>query len=108
MIKVFVAQHPTEAHFLKGLLESHGIPSEVRGEALFGVRGEIPFTEAFPEIWVLNDDQVGEALKVLRNRSSETDEVHERQSWRCSNCGETVESQFTACWSCNADRPNPS
>ena len=108
MIKVFVAQHPTEAHFLKGLLESNGIPSAVRGEALFGVRGEIPFTEALPAIWVLNDDQVGEALKVLRNRSSETDEVDKRHSWRCSNCGETVQSQFTACWSCNADRPNPS
>jgi Putative prokaryotic signal transducing protein len=108
VIKVFVAQHPTEAHFLKGLLESNGIPSEVQGEALFGVRGEIPFTEAFPEIWVLNDDQVDQALKVLRNRSSETDEVDERQSWQCSNCGEAVESQFTACWSCNADRPNPS
>ena len=107
-MKVFVAQHPTEAHFLKGLLESNGIPSEVRGEALFGVRGEIPFTEACPEIWVVNDYQVGEALKVLRNRSSETDEVDERKSWWCSNCGETVEPQFTACWSCNANRPNPS
>ena len=51
MRRVFVAQHPAEAHLLKGLLESNGIPSEVRGEALFGVRGEIPFTEAFPEIW---------------------------------------------------------
>jgi hypothetical protein len=107
-MKVFVAQHPTEAHFLKGLLESNGIRSEVRGEALFGVRGEIPFTEAFPEIWVLNDDQVGEALNVLRNRSRESDEVDELQLWRCSNCGETLESQFTACWSCNTDRPNPS
>src|SRR6185503_4698799 len=106
-MKIFVAQHPAEAHFLKGLLESNGIPSEVRGEALFGVRGEIPFTEAFPEIWVLNDDQAGEALKVLRNRSTETNDADEGQSWRCSNCGETVEPQFTACWQCSADRPNP-
>ena len=108
MVKVFVAQHPTEAHLLKGLLESNGIPSEVRREALFGVRGEIPFTEAFPEIWVLNDEQVGEALNVLRNRSTKTNDLDEGQSWWCSNCGETVEPQFTTCWQCNADKPNAS
>ena len=107
-MKVFVAQNPTEAHFLRGLLESNGIPSEVRHEALFGVRGEIPFTEAFPEIWVANDNQVGEALKVLHKRSTETNNVDEGQPWRCANCGETVEPQFTACWQCNADKPNPS
>ena len=108
MTKVFVAQHPTEAYLLKGVLESNGIPSEIRGEALFGARGEIPLTEASPEVWVLNDDQVGEALEVLRNRSTETRDVDEGQSWRCSNCGETIEPQFTACWQCNADKPNPS
>ena len=108
MTKVFVAQHPTEAHLLKGVLESKGIPSEIRGEALFGARGELPFTEALPEIWVLNDDQVGEALEVLRNRSTETSDIDEGKSWRCSNCGETVELQFTACWRCNADKPNRS
>lgn len=106
MKKVFVAQHPTEAHLLKGVLESRGILSEIRGEALFGARGEIPFTEALPEIWVLNDDQVSEALQVLRSRSAETSDVG--QSWRCSNCGETVEPQFTVCWRCNADKPDPS
>ncbi len=25
--------------------------------------------------------------------------------WRCGSCGEPVEGQFTACWSCGADRP---
>jgi hypothetical protein len=104
--KVFVAQHPTEAHLLKGLLESNGIPSEVRGDALFGVRGEIPFTEAFPEVWILDDTQAGEAFDVLRNRSTATSDVDASQSWRCSSCGETIEAQFTACWRCNADKPN--
>jgi putative signal transducing protein len=107
-MKVFVAQNPTEAHLLKGLLESNGIATEVRHEALFGVRGEIPFTEAFPEIWVVNDNQVGEALKMLHDRSSETSNVEEYQSWRCAICGEMVEPQFTACWQCNAEKPYPS
>ena len=44
MKQVFVAQHPAEAHFVKGLLEADGIRAEVQGESLFGVRGEAPAT----------------------------------------------------------------
>jgi hypothetical protein len=100
--KVFVAQHPTEAHLLAGVLESEGIPSEIRSESLFGVRGEIPTWETLPEIWVLNDDQADDAREVLRKRSTDT---AVGDSWKCSNCGEMVEPQFTACWKCNSERP---
>lgn len=67
MIKVFVGQDPVQIHLLHGLLESHGIPSEIRGEGLVGLRGEIPFTETFPELWV-KDHQAERALEILRNR----------------------------------------
>jgi hypothetical protein len=101
--KVFVAQHPTEAHLLAGVLESEGIPSEVRSEALFSASGEIPIGEALPEIWVLNDDQAAAARDVLRKRSTDANTAGE--AWQCSGCGETVEPQFTACWKCNAEKP---
>jgi hypothetical protein len=101
--KVFVAQHPTQAHLLAGVLESEGIPSEVRSEALFSASGEIPIGEALPEIWVVNDDQAGEARELLQKRSTETNASGE--PWVCSNCGETVEPQFTACWKCNSEKP---
>jgi hypothetical protein len=104
MTKVFIAQHPLEAHFVKGMLESNGIPSEIRGEALFGVRGELPIMETSPEVWILNDDQVNEALAVLRYPSTEPNEAGKHQAWRCARCGETIEPQFTACWQCNADK----
>ena len=105
MTKVFVAQHPMEAHLVKGILESNGIASEIRGEALFGARGELPLTEASPTVWVLNDEQVDEALAVLRHRTTEPSEVAAYHLWRCARCGETIEPQFTACWQCNADKP---
>jgi hypothetical protein len=96
--KVRVAQNPTEAQLFKGLLESNGIPSEIRHEALFGARGEIPWTEAFPEVWVVNDNQASQAFEVLNNPSTEG------HPWLCAYCGESVEPQFTACWQCNAER----
>lgn len=101
MKRIFVAQHPTEAHLLKGVLENEGIAAEIRGEALFGVRGEIPFTEALPEIWV-DDAQVGRALEVLRSQA--TPAAGAGESVPCSNCGEMLEPQFTACWRCQAER----
>ena len=100
MTKVFTAQHPAEAHLIKGVLDGQGIPSEVRRESLFGARGEISFVETLPEVWVLNDDQAEEATEVIRGQTTAAD----KQSWQCSNCGETVEPQFTACWKCNADK----
>jgi hypothetical protein len=106
MTKVFVAQHPTEAHFLKGVLANSGIPSEVRREALFGARGEVPLWECLPEIWVENDDQADEAREILKSQSAESEEA-KGQSWVCPNCGETVEPQFTACWKCNEEKPDP-
>jgi putative signal transducing protein len=103
MIRVFTAQHPAQAHFMKGVLESRGIASEVRGEDLFGARGEIPVWEALPEVWV-NDDQADEAREVIRAESMRD---APSESWQCPNCGESVEAQFTTCWQCNTDRPSP-
>jgi hypothetical protein len=28
------------------------------------------------------------------------------RSWRCANCGESIEEQFEACWRCGTPKPN--
>ena len=66
MQKVFTAQHPTEAHLVKGLLESAGIAAEVQGEPLFSARGGLPMTgDTLPSVWVLDDEQLDEARQVI-------------------------------------------
>jgi hypothetical protein len=68
MTKVFVAQHPTEAHLVAGLLASQGIGAEVLNESLFSVRGEVPVTpETLPTVWVVNDQDAEAALAILRD-----------------------------------------
>ena len=104
--KVFVAQHPTEAHLLKGLLESQGIAAEVRGEALFSVRGEVPATpDTLPSVWVMDETQVARALEFVAEYERGTASTSEHP-WRCPNCGETLDPQFTACWQCGTARPS--
>ena len=105
MTKVFVAQHPTEAHLVAGLLASQGIGAEVRNESLFNVRGEVPVTPAtLPTVWVLNDQDADSALEILRDHKPSPADASAEPPWTCGACGEQVEPQFEACWNCNTPR----
>lgn len=105
MRQIFVAQHPTEAYFVKDLLQREGIEAEVRGEALFGMRGEAPVTpDTLPSVWVSEENQAAGADVVADYRRRDGRADASGQPWRCPSCGEEVESQFTACWDCGSAR----
>ena len=109
MQKVFVAQHHAEAHLVEGLLRSHGIDGEVRGEALFTtVEAASMIPGAAPEVWVSNPDQVPQALDLVR-RFSKGEDLPQSSgpSWQCPKCCETLEPQFTECWKCGTAKPSP-
>ena len=108
MKQVFVAQHPTEAYLVQGLLEANGIAAEVHGESLFSARGEAPVTpDTLPSVWVLDDGQASRARVVLAEYGSrEAQGTDHGVAWTCPACGERIESQFTECWNCGADRPS--
>jgi hypothetical protein len=103
--RVYIAKDPADAHLLKGLLEGATIEVEVRGEFLYGVRGEVPITEdTCPSVWVVEDsdyDQAMELVSTFREGASPIPE--EAGAWYCS-CGEENENQFTECWSCGRAR----
>lgn len=109
MQKVFVAQHHAEAHLVNGLLRSHGVDSEVRGEALFTtVEAASMIPGASPEVWVLNPNQVPQALDLIQRYSKgEALPGSSVQSWQCPKCGEALEPQFSECWKCSTAGPIP-
>ena len=66
MKKVYVAKNPADAHLLKGLLEGENIETEVRGEFLNGVRGEVPITpDTCPSVWVMDDADYDRAMELV-------------------------------------------
>lgn len=99
MTKVFTSPNLAEAEILQGILEDHSIPCVMRNQFSNIANGEIPFTENWPEIWVLRESDADAARLLLNTPAPVASE------WRCLHCGEENEGQFTACWNCSQDRP---
>ncbi len=105
MRKVYSSQLPPMVGHMKTVLESHGIRCLVRNDFLSGAAGELPPSECWPELWVLEDDQVDEAAAIVSAASLEN-LVTPQGRWVCRSCGEELEGQFTDCWKCGASRPD--
>ena len=108
--KIYDADGPGDAHVLRGLLEVEGIDAVIRGDDMVPLQGGSLFhLETLPSVWVLADD-AGRYVRAIEiaNEYAAGKQVpaaaQEGDGWRCRSCGETVEQQFTACWSCGAER----
>ena len=104
MKQVHAARHAPEAHLVKGFLESNGISAVVRGEFLTSGWGELPVDVC--SVWISDDRQYyrAQALLVAFLRGDLAREFRD-QNWRCPKCGEQIDGQFTACWSCSGSKP---
>jgi len=101
-MRIYSAATPTEAHIVCELLKSYRIDCEVRGEGVFGLQGEVPFGESSePFVWLIDLNQAAQASAVIEQFRS----ADNGTSWRCSQCGESNEPQFGACWQCGETAP---
>ena len=104
MKQVHVAKHAPDAHLVKGFLESMGIVAIVRGEFLTSGWGELPVDVC--GVWIADDAQYERASALLKSfLRGDAAREYRGQHWCCPQCGEQLEGQFTACWSCGAGRP---
>jgi hypothetical protein len=87
---------------LKDLVEKAFIPFVIRNEYLSAASGAIPFTECYPELWILNDEHYPRAKEVLDQWLAPQNQKPD--SWVCPRCEEEIESQFTSCWKCGTLR----
>jgi hypothetical protein len=96
MKRVFSSESLAEVGHFKNVLEHHGIACVIKNEQLSGALGEIPFLECLPELWVLDDEQLSRAQRLIEQQR----EPIAAPAWRCPECGEQNEGQFAACWRC--------
>lgn len=112
MRHVYTGRDEMDAHFVKGLLEQEGIAAVVTGENLDAVWSTLPLSaKSTPAVYVPEEDEERAAVlvrdyqQVDRANAQENAEDAPRATWKCANCGEAVEEQFTECWNCGHSRP---
>ncbi len=101
MKRVYEAPSVIWAGHIKNVLEQHGIDCIVRNAFLGGGVGELPPSEALPEVWVMEDADYARARELLMAVL----EAPPGRDWCCPRCGESIEGQFGACWSCGEPAP---
>ena len=104
MKKVYSSQDPLAVANLRNLLLQEGIETEVQIPFLAAASGDLPFTECWSQLWVVDDGNLERAAELI----AEALKPHPGASkpWRCSRCGEPVEGQFDACWKCGSIQPD--
>jgi hypothetical protein len=98
MRKVYSALTLADAHLIAGVLGQEGIEARVFNENAQGGLGEIPFTHAWPEVWVIEESDVARAIECIRA----LERTDTRMQLTCAGCGESNPSNFQLCWNCGA------
>ena len=101
MKMVYTAADPVQVGHLRSILEAEQIQTLVKNEHLTGGIGELPAAECWPEIWVVDPRDHERAEHLLAQMLVSLSEAPAGTPWRCPDCGEEIEPQFTDCWRCN-------
>ena len=98
MKKIYSAATLADAHLVVGLLGQAGIAARVFNENAQGGLGEIPFTQAWPEVWLDDERDMQDALELIRafEQSGPDGQII------CKRCGESSPETFEICWNCGA------
>lgn len=91
-----------QAILLQEILAKEGIDCLLRNGDLAVALGEIPMTECFPELWVIDDETLPRATLLLQGWLKQVPAT--TGPWECSECNEVLEADFGACWSCGHER----
>ncbi|MFH0779041.1 MAG: DUF2007 domain-containing protein [Candidatus Eisenbacteria bacterium] len=65
MKKVYTSTNLIECSFRRTILESQGIRCMIKNELLSPLAGGIPAPEVWPELWILDDERIEEAIQLL-------------------------------------------
>ena len=103
MKKIFVHIEFTRVGHYQSILEDSDIRTYVKNKDSAVGMGEIPFTEVWPELWVVNDDDFDKAVNLLEEVTTALEETIE--PWECPNCHEQIEEGFGECWNCSTLKP---
>ena len=102
MKNVYSSPHLFLVNHYRNIVESYGISCVVKNSFLSGAAGELPPTEVWPILSVADERDYGRAKQIVDEELRKLE--NSNQHWKCSQCGEDIEGQFTDCWKCGSSR----
>lgn len=88
-------------YHLKNILEQQEIACVLMNVYSQGGAGELPPDQVWPQLWILDDDQLESARLLIQ---AQLRPVPHGNAWSCNQCGELIEAQFTDCWQCGCSK----
>ena len=103
MRKIFEHIEFARVGHYQSILEDAGIATTIKNLGASSGSGEIPFTDVFPELWVVEDTDYDRAIGLLEPYHDR--EIPEETRWACPSCAEELPGSFGQCWQCGTMRP---
>jgi len=88
-----------DAHILRGLLQQSGIEAHVFNENAQSGVGQLPVSEAYPEVWLADERDFARAEELIRAFDAAP---RDSGSLHCPVCREDNPGNFQLCWSCGS------
>jgi len=104
MIKLLSHLDFTRVGHYQSILAEAGLECFVKNSNASSVMGEVPYTEVWPELWLINESEEARAREVLAEYERSLDQPIE--AWTCPQCQTAVEAGFGECWNCGTAKPN--
>ena len=102
MLKLMRAPNLLIGQHWVNVLATAGIGCELHNRYLNGALGEIPADQCAPELWLTDERDEMMARRLID--AALHGPAAGAPSWRCGQCSETLEAQFTVCWQCGTAR----
>lgn len=100
MKRLYIAEDLVEAQLLCTKLHAAGIEATVFNEFSNGALGELPFTHTWPEVWLVNKEDIFQALQIVDDVKQQSKDITESP---CPKCGKSNPENFEICWNCACD-----
>ena len=100
MIRIYQAQDLPQAQLILDLLDQHNIHALLQNTNAQSAMGELPFTHAYPEIWLKYEKDTVQAKQLI----ADFEQPISHEQWSCKSCQELSPVTFDFCWACEAPR----